>query len=155
VAVHLLAVGARLPGWAAAGVEDYARRLPRGWLRLTEVPAARRRGGQSAADAVHREGERLLARVPAQARVVALDERGRSLTTAELGRRLERWLGGGSEVALLMGGPDGLARACLARADERWSLSALTLPHALVRVLVVEQLYRVWSAGRGHPYHRA
>src|SRR5690606_28040779 len=111
---------------------------------------------QPAAQAVADEGERMLAAVPAGAHVVALDEHGAAWSTAELARRLEHWSGlGSSAVCFLIGGPDGLAPACLARARERWSLSALTLPHGLVRIVAAEALYRAVSLLEGHPYHRA
>jgi 23S rRNA (pseudouridine1915-N3)-methyltransferase len=94
-------------------------------------------------------------KIPRDCQVVALDVGGRAWSTEDLSARLGEWLGGGRDVALLVGGPDGLADNCLARADSRWSLSALTLPHPLVRVLVAEQLYRAWTLTSGHPYHRA
>jgi 23S rRNA (pseudouridine1915-N3)-methyltransferase len=97
----------------------------------------------------------MLAAIPEGAHVVALDASGRALSTAELARHLSRWIDHGGAVALLIGGPDGLAPACLERADERWSLSALTLPHGLVRIIVAEALYRAHSLLTGHPYHRA
>lgn len=153
--LHLLAVGTRMPVWVRQGFETYTRRLPRSCsLRLVEIAPARR----SAADArraLVQEGERLLAAVPAGARVIGLDERGAGWSTAELVARLSSWMQEERDVALLVGGPDGLARACLERAAERWSLSPLTLPHALVRVIVAEQIYRAWSVQRHHPYHRA
>ena len=96
----------------------------------------------------------MLAAVPKGARIVALDESGRAWSTLELKQRLEKWLQGGQAVALLIGGPDGLAPECLDRADERWAVSALTLPHGLVRILVAEALYRAWSLLEHHPYHR-
>ena len=97
----------------------------------------------------------MLAAVPPGATVIALDVRGKAWCTEGLATRLQEWLQGGRDIALLVGGPDGLADACLQRADLRWSLSALTLPHALVRVLLAEQLYRAWTVIKGHPYHRA
>ncbi|WP_296898280.1 23S rRNA (pseudouridine(1915)-N(3))-methyltransferase RlmH [Thiohalocapsa sp.] len=100
------------------------------------------------------EGARILAAVPARARVVALDLRGRAWSSEQLASELAGWLADGRDIALLVGGPNGLSDACLARAEQRWSLSPLTLPHPLVRVLVAEQLYRAWSQLQGHPYHR-
>lgn len=154
--MHLLAVGSRVPAWVDTGCREYARRLPRECrLELVTVAAARRGKGAGTARAVAAEGRRLLAAVPAQARVVALDQGGEPWTTRMLASRLARWLQEGRDVALLVGGADGLAPACLERAEQRWSLSPLTLPHALVRVIVAEQLYRAWSLLAGHPYHRA
>lgn len=143
-----------MPDWVKAGYDEYVRRLPPHLApRLKEIAGGDRRGGD-AARAKGKEGERLLAALPAGCRVIALDERGQGWSTAELARQLDEWQAGGQDVALLIGGPDGLAEACLERAAVRWSLSPLTLPHALVRVIVAEQLYRAWSLLQGHPYHR-
>lgn len=153
--IHLIAVGERMPGWLAEGYREYARRLSGGLaLRLVEVAAGRRPRGGDPARAVADEGARLLAAVPPGARTVALDERGELWSTVALAERLGAWQREARPVALLVGGPDGLDGACLARAETRWSLSPLTLPHLLVRLLVAEQLYRAWSLRAGHPYHR-
>ncbi len=153
--IHLLAVGRRPPAWVTSGFEEYARRLPRDCsLQLTEIPPARRVKGASPAALSHREGEALLRAVPARAVVIALDEHGELWNTRELAGRLAGWQQDGQTVALLVGGPDGLAPACLERAAARWSLSRLTLPHQLVRIVVAEQIYRAWSLLAGHPYHR-
>ena len=154
--IRLLAVGARQPRWVADGFAEYAKRLPRQCaLELVEIPAERRGAGVTPTVAIAREGDRMLRALPAKARTIALDERGEQLDTLGLAAQLERWMRGGGDVALLVGGPDGLAEECLARAELRWSLSRLTLPHGLVRVLVAEQIYRAWSITAGHPYHRA
>lgn len=154
--LHLVAVGQRLPRWVDEGYADYARRLGGDVaLRLVEVPLAARAKGAPVARAVAAEGERLLAAVPDGALVVALAIDGTPWSTAELAARLDAWSAAGRDVALLVGGPDGLAPACLARADARWSLGPLTLPHPLVRVVVAEALYRAASLRAGHPYHRA
>lgn len=154
--IRLVAVGTRLPAWQQEGYLEYVRRLPRQFdLHLVEVPAARRTKSADPAAAAAKEGDRMLAAIPDDAYVLALDERGVEHTTRELARRLGAWRDGGRDVALLIGGADGLARACLARADARWSLSRLTLPHGLARVLVAEQIYRAWTILGGHPYHRA
>lgn len=154
--LHLLAAGTRQPAWINAGFEEYARRLPaecRLLLKEISLSAARKRG--DSARAVAEEGARMLAAVPTGVRIVALEVRGRVLTTESLTRQLQAWLRDGRDLALLIGGPDGLASECLARAELQWSLSPLTLPHGLVRVIVAEQLYRAWSILQGHPYHRA
>lgn len=154
--IHLIAVGTRMPDWVVAGYTDYARRMPRECsLQLVEIAPGRRGKSASVERAIREEGRQMLAAIPKDCRVVALDVRGRSWSTAELAGQLQDWLGAGSDVALLVGGPDGLDPACLERADTRWSLSALTFPHALVRVLLAEQLYRAWTLATGHPYHRA
>jgi len=153
--IEVISASARQPAWVRTGFDEYARRL-RGscTLTLTEVALAGRGRSIPVARLLEQEGQRLLAAVPKGAHVVALDESGRARTTADLARRLQRWLVIGQPVALLIGGPDGLAPACLERADERWSLSALTLPHGLVRIIVAEALYRAWSLLEHHTYHR-
>lgn len=154
--IHLIAVGTRMPAWVTSGYEEYARRLPHECsLRLVEIPLSKRRKAQSALKNRQEEGKAMLAAVPVQATVVALDVRGKAWSTESLAGHLQDWLQGGRDIALLVGGPDGLADECLDRADIRWSLSPLTLPHALVRVLLAEQLYRAWAVIQGHPYHRA
>lgn len=154
--LELIAVGERMPAWVRDGYGEYAKRLPRECaLVLREIEPGARGKSQDVARAVALEGERMLAALPKGARVVALDVKGAGHSTDELAARLQTWLADGRDVALLIGGPDGLAPECLARADERWSLSRLTLPHSLVRVVVAEQLYRAWSLLRNHPYHRA
>ena len=153
--IHVIAIGERRPEWVSAGFDDYARRMPpQLGLRLVEATARRRTKGADLARIARDEGERLLAAVPAGARAVALERTGRMLTTADLARELERALGSGRDLALLIGGPEGLSPECLARADDRWSLSALTLAHPLVRVVLAEQLYRAWSILAHLPYHR-
>ncbi len=153
--LRLLAVGTRMPVWVEAGFADYAARFPPECrLELKEIPAGRRGKARDPRRAVTEEGARLRAALPKRAHVVALDERGQSWSTAQLARELAGWLRNGQDAAFLIGGPDGLAADLLARAQQRWSLSPLTLPHALVRVLVAEQLYRAWSVLKNHPYHR-
>lgn len=154
--VRLIAVGTRLPPWVAQGVAEFQVRLPREWrFELVEVAVAARGKNADLARLKHAEGEKMLRAIPDGAQVIAFDERGEALDTAAWARALEGWQREGRDLALLIGGPDGLAPECLARAQRRWSLSKLTLPHALVRVMVLEQLYRAWTVTRGHPYHRA
>jgi 23S rRNA (pseudouridine1915-N3)-methyltransferase len=152
----LIAVGTRMPGWVDEGYEEYAKRLPpECGLRLVEVPAGRRTKAADLERLVREEGERMLAAVPPGCRVLTLDVTGRQWSTEELAARLGDWMLDGRDLALLVGGPEGLATACRDRAEGAWSLSKLTLPHPLVRVVVAEQLYRAWSVVKGHPYHRA
>ena len=154
--IHLLAVGNRMPGWVEEGYREYAKRLPAECaLHLVEIPPGRRGKGADIARALREEGERMLKAIPGNSRVVTLEVEGRPWTTEALAQRLGDWMAGGRDVALLVGGPEGLSAECLARAEQRWSLSPLTLPHPLVRVLLAEQLYRAWSILRNHPYHRA
>ena len=153
--LRLVAIGTRLPDWTGAGFTDYARRLPREMpLELVEVPAAARRG-QPLSRLLEDEAKRLLAKVGGADWVVALDVQGRTINTEKLAGKLDNWRMLGSDVTFLIGGADGLAQSCLTRADERLSLSALTFPHGLVRVVLAEQLYRAWTLLTGHPYHRA
>lgn len=149
----LIAVGRRLPGWAREGFEHYRRLLPPELqLQLHEIAHAR---GGTAQLQKRREGSAILAALPRQAHVVAFDEHGSQLDSRELAAQLEHWQNLGREIALVIGGPDGLDRDCLARADQIVALSRLTLPHALARVVVAEALYRACSMVRGLPYHRA
>ena len=144
-----------MPDWVTAGFEEYARRLPRHLdLNLIEVPAAGRTRTGDVEKARKQEGARLLHKVPVNSRVVALDEAGARLGTRRIAATVEEWMGGGRDAAFLVGGADGLSTACLDRADECWSLSPLTFPHALVRIILAEQLFRAWSIISNHPYHR-
>ncbi|HEX2140430.1 MAG TPA: 23S rRNA (pseudouridine(1915)-N(3))-methyltransferase RlmH [Woeseiaceae bacterium] len=154
--IRLIAIGDRQPAWVNGAVESYAKRLPVQWrFRLEQVAVAARPNESDAQKAVEVEGLSVLRRVKAAERVVALDERGKQLSSGELSGTLGDWQQDGRDVALVIGGPDGLSQECLGRAEFRWSLSRLTLPHGLARVIVVEQLYRAWSLTEGHPYHRA
>lgn len=151
----LIAVGQRLPAWADDAVAEFAKRFPPDLpLALKTVKAEPRTTGKTAAQMKAAEAERLLAATPRGSRRVILDERGERQTSAQLAERLARWQADGRDVALFLGGPDGLADDFKAAADEKLRLSDLTLPHALARVLLVEALYRGWSIGAGHPYHR-
>lgn len=153
--IHLLSVGRRMPDWVDAGYREYAKRLPAECsLRLIEIEPGHRAKGASADVARRVEGTRMLAALPRAALVVALDQRGSAWSTEQLAEVLARWLSGGRDLALLVGGPDGLADDCRERADRLWSLSPLTFPHPLVRIVLAEQLYRAWSILKGHPYHR-
>ncbi len=153
--VHLIAVGERMPDWVVRGYQEYSRRLPRQCsLKLLELAPGQRSKSSDPKRAIQEEGERMLAAIPKGSFVVALDERGTAWRSRDLANQFEAWMLGGRDVALLVGGPDGLAPTCLARAEQRWSLSSLTLPHPLVRVVIAEQLYRAWSISQGHPYHR-
>lgn len=154
--IDLIAVGQRMPAWVADGFNDFSRRLPRECsLHLTEIAAVQRGKRDNSEQAIRTEGERLLAAIPAGSIVIALDVQGETWSSTELARQFEEWLHSGGSVALLVGGADGLSQECLKRAVRRWSLSPLTLPHMLVRILVAEQLYRAWSILKNHPYHRA
>lgn len=151
----MVAVGHRMPGWVDAAVADYVRRMPREMpLAIRAVKPAARPGADPAARALEDEGKRLLAAVPERHARVVLDERGELLTTADLARRLERWRRDGDSPAFIIGGADGLAGFVKRGAAFTWSLTPLTLPHALARVVLAEQLYRAASILHNHPYHR-
>jgi 23S rRNA (pseudouridine1915-N3)-methyltransferase len=153
--VRVIAVGMRMSAWVDAAFGDYARRM-RGAdaIELVEIPVARRQRKGDAASAIKREAERILVALQPREYVVVLDERGRSFTTLQLSAWLAERRAHGEPLSFIIGGPDGLGAAVHARAQLRWSLSALTFPHALVRVLLVEQLYRASTVLAGHPYHR-
>jgi 23S rRNA (pseudouridine1915-N3)-methyltransferase len=154
--IHLIAVGTRMPSWVEQGYSEFSKRLPRECsLQLLEIPLGKRSKSQATERARDAEGQSMLAGIPADCHVVALDVKGKAWSTEDLASKLQDWMVSGRDLALLIGGPDGLSPACLERAEQRWSLSSLTFPHALVRVLVAEQLYRAWTVTTGHPYHRA
>lgn len=153
--IHIIAIGDRMPEWVEAGYREYAKRLPRECrLVLHEIPAGRRTKGADLRRLIEQEGARQMDAIPAGAHVVALDRTGKQLDTETLAAELKKRLGGGEHLALLIGGPEGLAPPCLERAKERWALSKLTLAHPVVRVVLVEQLYRAWSIIQNLPYHR-
>lgn len=153
--IKLIAVGTRMPSWVNDGYNEYARRLPAEFsLELIEVALGQRGKNADIDRIIKREGEQMLASVDSSDYVIALEVNGRDWSTEKLAKQAEVWQMAGRNVVLLVGGPDGLSDACRARADQQWSLSPLTLPHPLVRVLLAEQLYRAWSITRNHPYHR-
>ena len=143
-----------MPDWVQQGYNEYAKRLPRECeLVLKEIPADKRRNGDIAR-ITKDEGERMIAALPSRAHVVSLDIPGKAWTTPDLSQAMQRWLGNGQPVALMVGGPEGLSAQVKQLAQESWSLSPLTFPHPLVRVIVAEQIYRAWSLLHNHPYHR-
>ena len=145
-----------MPAWVNEGFREYARRMPRECtLKLNEISSGQRSRSKSPAKAREDEGRRILAAIPGGNQVIALDVGGRSWSTQMLAEQMQKWMQGGRNLSLLVGGPDGLSLDCLQRAEQRWSLSDLTMPHTLVRVLLAEQLYRAWTVISGHPYHRA
>jgi len=156
VKLLVAAVGTRMPAWVQAGWDEYARRLPPDCaLELREIRPEPRTSGKTPAQMMAAEARRIEAALPAGALRIALDERGQDIDTRGLAAQLERWRASGRDVALLVGGPDGLDGGLKRACDQRLRLSALTLPHPLVRVLLAEQLYRAWTLLAGHPYHRA
>jgi len=154
--ISIIAVGTRMPAWVNQGVEEYARRLPRELKPVwREIPLAKRGKDAAAQHLSAAEGEQILKAIAAGERVIALDVAGKRVSTEQFAQQLAAWQMSGDNYNFLIGGPDGLSPACLERADQRWSLSDLTLPHPLVRVLLTEQLYRAWTITVNHPYHRA
>ncbi|MEO7387520.1 MAG: 23S rRNA (pseudouridine(1915)-N(3))-methyltransferase RlmH [Gammaproteobacteria bacterium] len=154
--IRLVVIGTRPEDWVRDAVALYLARLPAHLKpELVEIPLSLRSSGGDPAIAKAKEGQRILQRLKAGDFVVALDERGRGWSSPELARELERWQNHQPSVVLVIGGPEGLAEEVTARANQSWSLSAMTLPHGLARVMVVEQLYRAWTILKGHPYHKA
>ena len=153
--IRIIAIGNKMPSWVTEGYNEYSKRFPSSCtLELCEIPAEKRTKQADIARITQREGEKILAAIKPGNRVIALDVLGRSWSTEQLATHLQAWHHEGRNIDLLIGGPDGLSEACLKKADNRWSLSALTLPHPLVRILLAEQLYRAVTIMQGHPYHR-
>ena len=154
--IRLLAVGDRQPSWVDEAYRRYAERLPREWrFRLDTIATVRRSKNNKSQQAKESEGDKILGKLGDDEHVVLLDERGKQLKSRALATTLAEWQSGGRDLCFIIGGPDGVPDACRQRANFTWSLSDLTLPHGLARVLVVESLYRAWSLQTGHPYHRA
>ena len=153
--IHLIAIGQKLDAWVNEGFKEYAKRLPPECkLNLVEIAAGKRGKNADIERIMRDEGERMMSAIPARTHVVALDIQGTQWSTERLSTELHNWMSSGQDIAMLVGGPDGLSPDCLALARQRWSLSALTLPHPLVRIVIAEQIYRAWSLSKGHPYHR-
>jgi len=153
--IRLIAVGDRQPPWVNAAFDIYSARLPRQWqFSLQEVAAGRRGKGAASQSAVRQEGKKVLESIKSDDTVVLLDEKGVQLSSKSLSLQLEQWLAAGRDLTFVIGGPDGVGDDCRQRANYCWSMSKLTLPHGLARIMFAEQLYRAWSIGSGHPYHR-
>lgn len=153
--IKLIAVGTKMPSWVNEGFQEYQKRLNQDIvLELQEIPAGKRGKNADVLRITEKEGEQMLSAVGNNDRVIALDVKGKRYTTEKMANRLQELLPQGQHISLFIGGPEGLSSDCLQRADEKWSLSDLTLPHPLVRVMLAEQLYRCWSVIKGHPYHR-
>ncbi|EDN66840.1 protein containing DUF163 [Beggiatoa sp. PS] len=153
--IDLICVGQKMPSWVETGFNEYIKRLPPTCrLNLIEIPLRKRTKNADLARLQQKEGEQMLSMIAQGTYVMALDERGQMWNTQQLALKLAHWMQESPKVALLIGGPEGLAKACLQKAQQQWSLSALTLPHQLVRIIVAEQLYRAWSLLNNHPYHR-
>lgn len=153
--IRIIAVGTKMPAWVETGYAEYTKRMPRDCVvELVELPLAQRGKNTDIARAMEKEGEEMLAAIGKGEQVIALDVKGKPWSTEQLAEHMANWRMSGNNYCLLIGGPDGLAPQCLAQAHVRWSLSALTLPHPLVRIVVIEQLYRACSILQNHPYHK-
>lgn len=153
--LQLIAVGSKMPAWVQTGFQEYAKRLPKELSpQLVEIPIGHRPKNGAVAEAIKTEGEAILAAIPAGYKAVMLDVQGKTWSTEQLSEQLAHWRMEGDNLSFVIGGPDGLSASCLDRADAKWSLSRLTLPHPLVRIVWVEQLYRAWTLLQGHPYHK-
>ena len=144
-----------MPAWVNSGYSEYSRRLSQDCkLELCEIPASKRTKNSDLEKIREDEGDKILSAIGKGNRVVALEVKGKAWSTEQLSNQMRNWLQGGQDISLLVGGPEGMSQRCRDRADQLWSLSPLTLPHPLVRVLLAEQLYRAWSIIKNHPYHR-
>lgn len=153
--IRLVSVASRMPRWVEEGYQEYAKRMPAELpVDLVDIPLSTRGKNADVARLIKREGEQMLATVQPGERVVTLEVTGKPWSTEELAEQLENWRLEARNVNLMVGGPEGLAPEVAARSDQRWSLSALTLPHPLVRILLAEQLYRAWTIINRHPYHK-
>ncbi|MFA6014961.1 MAG: 23S rRNA (pseudouridine(1915)-N(3))-methyltransferase RlmH [Gallionellaceae bacterium] len=153
--LYILAVGHKMPEWISSGFNEYSKRMPReAAISLLEIKPEPRTTGKTVAQIMEAEALRIIAALPKEALPVVLDERGASWTTKQLSKKMQEWMGGGRDVAFIIGGADGLHESVRSRAHQLLALSALTLPHGMVRVLLAEQLYRAHSLLNNHPYHR-
>ena len=153
--IRVIAVGTKMPAWVEQGVDEYKKRLPPELkFEIKEIPLGKRGKGADIQRAINNEGQQMLAAIGQHDHVIALEVKGKPWTTPVLAEQLTHWQREGDNISLLVGGPDGLAPECVQRAQQKWSLSALTLPHPIVRVVLAEQLYRAWAINTNHPYHR-
>ena len=153
--IQLIAVGEKMPNWVTQGYQEYAKRMPGECsLKLLEISPGKRGKNADIKRILQREGELTLAAIPKGNRVVTLEVTGSPWDTHKLAKTMEGWKMDGRDVSLLIGGPEGLAPECINISEQKWSLSSLTLPHPLVRIIVAESLYRAWSINNNHPYHR-
>ncbi|MCS5583913.1 MAG: 23S rRNA (pseudouridine(1915)-N(3))-methyltransferase RlmH [Pseudomonadales bacterium] len=153
--IQIVAVGTKMPAWVSQGTDEFIRRFPSDLpVTFTEIPAGKRGKNADITRILQKEGEQMLAAVPKGNRIVTLEVTGKPWDTPTLAKQLDNWKMDGRDVSLLIGGPEGLAPDCIAASEQKWSLSALTLPHPLVRIILAESLYRAWSVTQNHPYHR-
>lgn len=153
--IHFIVVGQKMPKWVQEGFSEYTKRLPKACsIKLIELPMAVRGKTSSVEKNKQEEAKRIQSVIPKGAKLIVLDEHGKQTTTIQFSEKLKDWLGSGQDIALIVGGPDGLALELIQKSEWKWGLSKLTLPHPMVRILVAEQVYRAWSVLQNHPYHR-
>ncbi len=153
--VHLIAIGKKMPEWINSGYAEFSKRMPPELqIDLIEITPSVRNKTTATEKNIKEEGKRIQSAIPANSRLIVLDEKGKNFSSIALSKKMESWLPMGQDIVLVIGGADGIDPKIKQQADEKWSLSSFTLPHALVRVVVAEQLYRAWSILKGHPYHR-
>jgi 23S rRNA (pseudouridine1915-N3)-methyltransferase len=153
--IYLIAVGKKMPEWINTGYSEFSKRMPPELqINLIEITPSTRNKSTSIEKNIKEEGERIQSAIPDNSKLIVLDEKGKNFSSIALSKEMESWLPMGQDISIVIGGADGIDPVIKQQADEKWSLSSLTLPHALVRVVVAEQLYRAWSIMKGHPYHR-
>lgn len=153
--LDIIAVGNKMPSWVTAGYQEYAKRMPPDWrMNLIEIPPEKRGKNADIARILEKEGNNILSAIPKGNRIVALEVTGKPWDSHQLAEQMEKWQLDGRNVSLIIGGPEGLSEKCLNLAEQKWSLSTLTLPHPLVRIVLAESLFRAWSINNNHPYHR-
>lgn len=153
--LRLIAVGTRMPAWVSEGFENYQKRLPIEYkFELISIPPSKRNKNSHIPSLVAEEEKKIVAAIPKHSKIVVLDEKAKLCNTKQLAETLQQWQSNSEDISFLIGGPDGLSTSCLNKANYGWSLSPLTFPHPLVRIMLVEQLYRAWSLLKNHPYHR-
>lgn len=153
--IHIIAVGTKMPAWVNQGVEEYVRRMPSECqVKFVELALGQRAKSKNIKQAMQQEEKSIVAAIPKNALVIALEVKAKIWSTQTLSEKMQDWMQSGKDIALLIGGPDGMTPACINHANEKWSLSNLTLPHPLVRIVVAEQLYRALMIIKNHPYHK-
>ena len=153
--IHLIAVGKKMPEWVNSGFLEFSKRMPPELqINLIEITPSVRNKTTPIEKNIKEEGERIQSAIPSNSRLIVLDEKGKNFSSIELSKKMEEWFPQGQDIAIIIGGADSIDPTIKQQADEKWSLSSFTLPHALVRVVITEQLYRAWSILKRHPYHR-
>ncbi len=153
--IHLIAVGKKMPEWVNSGYLEFSKRMPPELqINLIEITPSVRNKTTPIEKNIKEEGERIHSAIPSNSRLIVLDEKGKNFSSVDLSKKMESWLPMGQDISIVIGGADGVDNVIKQQAVEKWSLSSFTLPHALVRVVIAEQLYRGWSILKGHPYHR-